>query len=63
MSCMTGEQPATIEPDTKDWTWTLGRACPECGFEAAAVEADEISERTLALTRQAEAAGIRDVVG
>jgi hypothetical protein len=47
---MTGEQPATIEPDTKDWTWTLGRACPECGFEAAAVEADEISERTLALT-------------
>lgn len=25
-----------IEPDTKDWTWVLERACPECGVEAAA---------------------------
>ena len=24
-----------IEPDTKDWTWVLSRACPECGFDAA----------------------------
>ncbi len=23
----------TIEPDTKDWTWVLGRACPECGLD------------------------------
>ena len=23
-----------IEPDTKDWTWVLDRACPECGFAA-----------------------------
>jgi SAM-dependent methyltransferase len=23
-----------IEPDTKDWTWVLERACPECGFDA-----------------------------
>jgi hypothetical protein len=22
----------TITPDTKDWTWVLKRACPECGF-------------------------------
>lgn len=21
-------------PDTKDWTWVLDRACPECGFDA-----------------------------
>jgi hypothetical protein len=49
VSCMTGDQPATIEPDTKDWTWTLQRACPDCGFEAAAVAADEIAGRTIAL--------------
>ncbi len=24
-----------IVPDTKDWTWTLERACPECGFDAS----------------------------
>src|SRR3954454_15989399 len=23
-----------IMPDTKDWTWVLRRACPECGFDA-----------------------------
>ncbi|HJR44615.1 MAG TPA: DinB family protein [Actinomycetota bacterium] len=22
-----------ITPDTKDWTWVLERACPECGFD------------------------------
>ena len=25
-------------PDTKDWTWVLERPCPECGFDASAVE-------------------------
>lgn len=24
-----------IVPDTKDWTWVLGRRCPECGYDAA----------------------------
>lgn len=24
-----------IVPDTKDWTWTLQRACPDCGFDAS----------------------------
>ncbi len=24
-----------IAPDTKDWTWVLDRACPECGFDPA----------------------------
>jgi SAM-dependent methyltransferase len=28
--------PASLEPDTKDWTWVLGRVCEECGFDAAA---------------------------
>ncbi|MCM3513774.1 methyltransferase domain-containing protein [Nocardioides sp. P86] len=22
-----------LEPDTKDWTWVLDRACPDCGFD------------------------------
>ncbi|MET3637756.1 DinB family protein [Curtobacterium oceanosedimentum] len=26
-----------IEADTKDWTWVIGRACPDCGFDGAAL--------------------------
>jgi len=37
MSLMTSEH-ATIEPDTKDWTWVLDRPCPECGFVASAID-------------------------
>jgi hypothetical protein len=39
-----------VVPDTKDWTWTVGRACPECGFDASAVQAPLVAERVLALT-------------
>ncbi len=28
--------PESIAPDTKDWTWVLDRACPECGFDPRA---------------------------
>ena len=31
-----------ITPDTKDWTWVLQRRCPECGFDAGAVELPQI---------------------
>lgn len=31
-------EPAAIKPDTKDWTWVLGRPCQECGFDAADVD-------------------------
>lgn len=31
-----------IEPDTKDWTWILDRACPQCGFVAADVSVDRL---------------------
>ena len=31
-------------PDTKDWTWVLERPCPECGFEPAAVDREEVAE-------------------
>ena len=33
----------TIAPDTKDWTWVLDTACPECGFDARAVAVDAIA--------------------
>ena len=39
-----------IVPDTKDWTWTLDRPCPDCGFEAGAVIAPQVAEETLSLT-------------
>lgn len=25
-------------PDSKDWTWTAGQECPECGFDASAID-------------------------
>jgi SAM-dependent methyltransferase len=31
-----------IEPDTKDWTWVLRERCPDCGFDASAVEPGEL---------------------
>jgi hypothetical protein len=34
----------TIEPDTKDWTWVLTRACPECGFDPASVSKEQLAE-------------------
>src|SRR5918997_2833185 len=34
----------TIEPDTKDWTWVLERPCPECGFDAPALDRSRIGQ-------------------
>ena len=34
-----------ITPDTKDWTWVTERPCPECGFDASAVELSTSGER------------------
>lgn len=31
-----------ITPDTKNWTWVLERECPECGFDASAVDLAEV---------------------
>ena len=33
------------EPDTKDWTWTLQRRCPQCGLAAGEISVDEIGRR------------------
>lgn len=37
-----------IVPDTKNWTWVLERACPECGFDAGGVAFDDIPRLTRA---------------
>jgi hypothetical protein len=42
---------ASVPPDTKDWTWVLERACPQCGFDPETVAAADI------------APGIRDNAG
>ena len=34
-----------ITPDTKSWTWVLQRVCPECGFDASAIECTEVAAR------------------
>lgn len=31
--------------DTKDWTWTLSRRCPDCGLSAGEVDFAEIADR------------------
>jgi DinB superfamily len=33
------------EPDTKDWTWTLQRRCPQCGLAAGEISVDQIGPR------------------
>jgi hypothetical protein len=32
----------TIEPENKNWTWVLERACEECGFDSKVVSRDAI---------------------
>jgi DinB superfamily len=35
----------SIEPDTKDWTWVLERACVECGFDPTVVSVGDLPLR------------------
>ncbi|MDG3013318.1 DinB family protein [Speluncibacter jeojiensis] len=39
-----GEAGAAITPDTKDWTWVIGRRCPDCGLDASTVDYVRIPE-------------------
>lgn len=32
-----------IVPETKDWTWVLERACPDCGFDPPAVDRADVA--------------------
>jgi len=34
----------TLVPDTKDWTWVLEKACPECGFDTRRVTRQALPE-------------------
>ena len=33
----------TLEPDDKDWTWVITRACAECGFDPATVAPTDVA--------------------
>ena len=51
-----------ITPDTKDWTWVLQEPCPECGYDATAVDPTTIGERVrAAIPRWQEALRREDV--
>jgi hypothetical protein len=46
----TANDSGVIEPDTKDWTWVLHSACPECGFVAADADPADIPDVVRSLT-------------
>ena len=33
-----------IMPDDKDWTWVVGRACPECGADVSSIPAESVAQ-------------------
>ncbi len=33
-----------IEPDTKDWTWVLEQACPECSFDPTTIDVADLPD-------------------
>jgi hypothetical protein len=39
---VSGAGDTTIIPDTKDWTWVLGRPCPDCGLDTSAVDPADV---------------------
>lgn len=43
--------------DTKDWTWTLERPCPECGYDSSSVQPVDV-----AAAMRANAAAFRSVL-
>ena len=40
------DDPKAPEPDDKDWTWVIHQPCPDCGFDASAVERTAVPELT-----------------
>lgn len=45
---MTDAPDPDVTPDGKDWTWTLQRACPECGLDATLVEGRQLPGQIVA---------------
>ena len=33
----------SVVPDTKDWTWTLEQACPDCGLDAGSLRTEDLA--------------------
>lgn len=50
----------TIIPDEKDWTWVLGEACPECGFDSHATDGPRVTEQVPDIVRRWQAVLARD---
>ena len=49
-------------PDTKDWTWTIERACPECGVDVSVLSPQDVAaEVRSSLPRWQEALSRADV--
>ena len=46
-----------VPGDTKDWTWVLERACPECGLDPSTIAVTDIADLVLA-----NAAGWQEVL-
>lgn len=38
----------SVPRETKSWTWVNERACPECGFDASAVDARDVADLLVA---------------
>jgi hypothetical protein len=41
----------TIVPETKDWTWTISGACPDCGYDGPNVRPEDTSKAVRALSK------------
>lgn len=59
-----------IEPDIKDWTWVLERQCPDCGFDASAIDVGavpdllvEVADKFAELLTTGAAVGVRPAPG
>lgn len=49
-----------ITPDTKDWTFVLDEACPECGFDSTTITGREVADRLRAALDEWPAVLARD---
>jgi hypothetical protein len=43
---MMTDEPTAVPPDDKDWTWVLREPCPECGFDAHAMNRCDVPAYT-----------------
>jgi hypothetical protein len=40
---VSSESYPAVPKETKDWTWVLGRPCPECGFDASTARREDVA--------------------